>query len=37
VDVLEKKYCNLIEEALDLILWRTHFGTGYEPDARQTT
>jgi hypothetical protein len=37
VDVFKKKHCNLVEEALGHILWRTPFGRGYEPDARQTT
>jgi hypothetical protein len=31
------RYCNLIEEAPDRILWRTRFGRGYGPAARQST
>jgi hypothetical protein len=48
-DLKEKRgYCELNEEALDRILWRTHFGfddgseeksfgSGYGPVVRQTT
>jgi hypothetical protein len=32
-----RKYRELTEEALDLTLWRTGFGKGYEPLVRQTT
>jgi hypothetical protein len=31
------RYWKLKEEALDRILWRTHFGRGYGPVLRQTT
>jgi hypothetical protein len=30
-------YWKLKEEAPDRTVWRTRFGTGYEPVARQTT
>jgi hypothetical protein len=30
-------YLKLKEEALDLILWRTHFRSGCEPVVRQIT
>jgi hypothetical protein len=37
-DLKEKRrYCKLKEEALDRILWQTHFGRGYGPVVRQTT
>jgi hypothetical protein len=37
-DLKEKKrYWKLKEEALDRALWRTRFGRGYGPVARQTT
>jgi hypothetical protein len=37
-DLKEKRsYCKLKEEALDRILWRTRFGSGYGPFVRQTT
>ena len=37
-DLTEKKaYWNLKEEALDHSWWRTDFGKGYGPIARQTT
>jgi hypothetical protein len=29
-------YWELVKEALDCTLWRTHFGRGYEPVGRQT-
>jgi hypothetical protein len=32
-----RKYCKLMEEAQDRTLWRTQFGRGYGPVARQTT
>jgi hypothetical protein len=36
-DLKEKRrYWKLKEEALDRTLWRTHFGRGYGPVARQT-
>jgi hypothetical protein len=31
------RYWKLKEEALDLTLWRTHFGRGYGLVVRQTT
>jgi hypothetical protein len=31
------RYGKLKEEALDLTLWRTHFGRGYGPVVRQKT
>jgi hypothetical protein len=33
----KRRYWKLKEEALDRILWRTHFGRGYGPVVRQTT
>jgi hypothetical protein len=37
-DLKEKKrYWKLKEEALDRTMWRTRFGRGYGPVARQTT
>jgi len=30
-------YWKVKEEALDRILWRTHFGSGYGPVIRQTS
>jgi hypothetical protein len=37
-DLKEKRrYCKLIEEALDRTVWRTRFGRGYGPVVRQTT
>jgi hypothetical protein len=32
-----RRYCKLKEEAQDHTLWRTQFGRGYGPVARQTT
>jgi len=32
----KRKYYNLKEEALYCTVWRTRFGRGYEPIARQT-
>jgi hypothetical protein len=32
-----RRYWKLKEEAQDRTLWRTQFGRGYEPVARQTT
>jgi hypothetical protein len=32
-----RRYWKLKEEALDRTQWRTHFGRGYGPIARQTT
>jgi hypothetical protein len=32
-----RRYWKLKEEAQDRILWRTQFGRGYEPVARQNT
>ena len=39
LDYLKKTrgYWKLKEEVSDRTLWRTRFGTGYEPVARQTT
>jgi hypothetical protein len=39
LDDLEKKrrYCNLKDDGLDRTLWRTRFGRGYGPVAKQTT
>jgi hypothetical protein len=31
------RYWKLKEEALDHIIWNTHFGSGYGPVVRQTT
>jgi hypothetical protein len=33
----KRRYWKLKEEVLDCILWRTRFGRGYGPVARQTT
>jgi hypothetical protein len=33
----KRRYWKLKEEALDGTLWRTRFGSGYEPVIRQTT
>jgi hypothetical protein len=33
----KRRYCKLNKEALDRTLWRTRFGSGYEPVVRQTT
>ena len=30
-------YSHLKEEALDRNMWRDRFGSGFEPDVRQTT
>jgi hypothetical protein len=36
-DLEEKRgYWRIKEEALDLTLWRTRFGTGYGPVVRET-
>jgi hypothetical protein len=39
LDDLKKSrgYCKLKEQALDGTVWRTRFGKGYEPFARQNT
>jgi hypothetical protein len=37
-DLKEKRrYWKFKEEALDCIVWRTHFGRGHGPLVRQTT
>ena len=33
----KRRYWNLKDEALDHTVWRTRFGRGCGPDARQTT
>jgi hypothetical protein len=37
-DLKERRgYSHLKEEALDRIMWRTHFGRGFRPVLKQTT
>ena len=37
-DLKERRgYCHLKEEALDRIMWRARFGSGFGPVVRQTT